>query len=307
MYPILFSVGPFPVTTLGVFLSIALLLGIFVVWRLTLVYDFEKEQTLDLCLFSFFGSLIASRIYFVLFNLNQFVDTTIHWDRILFFTRYPGLSFWGALFGGALTVFLLSRRYKLNVYTVLDMGIVGLFLALGIGTLGCLFGSCQYGLPVSFLGVDQIGLPDKRFPLQIFESLIYFSIFFYLWKASLKFHFSGKIFSQGLLLLGISKFFLEFFRGDKQILFGNLSFGFIFSIVLIFWSTVVFYRQGRRSIIVDLKEVLSILTNSKKRQLALSNLIKRWYTFRVNLAINFKKRHKELLKKINVKHTTPEI
>lgn len=308
MYPILFTIGDWSISSFGLFLSLALLMAAFVVWRLCLVYDYDKEQTLDLVMLTFFGSFFGARIYYIIFHWGLFADTSIHLSRMFHLYLYPGLSFWGAFVGGILTLFFFSKRLRLNLWQILDIGIVGFFIALALGSIGCLLNSCQYGFILdSPISISQVGLVGNRFPLQVIEALLYLIVFIYLWKISLKFHFTGKIFSLGIIYFSIIKFVLEFFRGDQFQLVTVISLGHLFAIATFIYGIWSYYKTSKKSFIGDLNHFQKVLFNSKIRQNAISNILKRWYNTRVHFRYQLSQKHKGFLKRINVKSNPPEI
>lgn len=298
MKPVLFSLAGFSVSSFGIFLSISIALALFFIWRIIRVYELDEEKVIDLFILSVLSGFIFSRLYFVMFHPNQFVDFT----KIFLINRYPGLPFWGGLIGGIIALKLLSRRYKMNFWQVADFAVVGLFIAISITSLGCLLGACQYGLlSDSTWAVTQAGIIGKRFPIQIIESLIFLIGFLSLSANALRFHFFGQILAQGLFFMGITKFILEFFRGDKQIIYGPISLGYLFSLALLASGVYIFYKQGRRSITYDLRLFLGFFYNSQKRRYIISKLMKSWYNLRINLRIALKRGVKSFFAKLQIK------
>ncbi len=298
MKPVLFSIAGFSISSFGVFLSISIALALFFIWRIIRAYELDEEKIIDLFILTMLSGFIFSRLYFVMLHPNQFVDFT----RIFIINRYPGLPFWGGFFGGLLVLKLLCRRYRLNFWQIADFAVVGLFIAISITSLGCLLGACQYGeVTSSAWAVTQVGIIGKRFPLQLIESLIFFLGFLTLSANALRFHFFGQILSQGLFLLGLFKFILEFFRGDKQIIYGPISVGYVFSLALFASGVYIFYKQGRRSINYDIKLFLGFFYNSQKRRYIISKLMKSWYNLRINLRIALRRGVKGFFAKLQIK------
>lgn len=305
MYPILLTIGILPISSFGLFLLFSLILSSFIIWRISRVYEFDEEMVLDLILLTFVGGFLFSRFYFVVSNLNQFNDP---W-KILLINRYPGLSFWGGLFGGFITLKLFSRKFKIPFWELVDFAMVGLFLGISVASIGCLLGSCEYGLPSSsFFSVAQVGIIGRRFPIQIVESFIFFLTFFYLWRAVLRFHFTGKVAAVGLVLLGFYKFILEFYRGDRQVISLNrfnlhydIWLSLIWSFLCISFGIKIFYKQSKRSFKADLGFILSIPINGHRRKLAISRVKKWCYNSKVNFKHQVSRWTKKAFKKINVK------
>jgi phosphatidylglycerol:prolipoprotein diacylglycerol transferase len=99
-------------------------------------------------------------------------------------------------------------------------------LADGIGRWGCFFSGCCWGTPtdlpwaVTFPEVGRRfhrGLPDVPLhPTQIYFSLVGFAIFLALAWLYRRKRFHGQIISTFLLLYAVTRFFLEYVRGDEE-------------------------------------------------------------------------------------------
>ncbi len=286
MFPVLFSLGPFAITSFGLFAALGFVLAVFSVWRLAKVYDVDEGKMIDLAIFTFIGSLIGARIFFVLTNLYLFPE----WSRIFAITRYPGLSFWGGLLGGVLVFRLMLLKGKLSFWQVADFASAGLLLALAIGDLGCFLGGCAYGvtsnLPFAF---PVAGILGKRLPISLFEALAFFMIFSYLWGQVIRFHFAGKITAWALILLGFIKFITEFWRGDRTFIYGWLSYGLVFSVLLLIAGIYIYYNCSKKSFTLDLKSFGEIFTSAKRREILTLNLKKGWYNQKVSWKIKVNK------------------
>src|SRR5581483_4248893 len=189
MWPVLFSLGDFPITAFGFFLTLAFLVALYFIWRAAQVYEIDPEKLLDVFFLSVFSGLILARNYFLLFHPELFDPI-----KIFLFNRYPGFAFWGGLVGGSLGLWFFAQRFKLNLWQVFDFAVVGLFIGLSFASWGCLLGSCQYGVVShSFLAVPQVGVIGTRFPVQALEAILFWLGFLYLWKKLLRFHFAGSI------------------------------------------------------------------------------------------------------------------
>lgn len=299
MLPVLFSFANFSVTSFGFFLVLSLILGLFLIWRASRVYEVDPEKVLDLYFLTLFSAFLFARLYFVATHLRDFDEPL----KVLLFNRYPGFSFWGGLLGGILAIRFFSPRLNLIFWQVLDFAAIGLFLGVAVSSLGCLLGSCGYGV-VSDLpfAVSQAGLIGKRFPLQIVEGLLFLAAFKYLWRGVLRFHSDGSVAALGLVFLGAFKFFLEFLRGDTQTapVFG-ISLGFIYSALTFISGVVIYYKLGKRSVSADLRYLFSVLRSSSRRKVLVQKLQKSCYNFLINFRLSVKKGARGFLKSLNVK------
>lgn len=324
MKPIITSIGTVPISSFGLFLLLAVMAALFIVWRLAKVYDLDEEKIFDLTLLSFFGGLLGARLFFVFFN-NQYFES---FEKIILINRFPGLSFWGGLLGGAITLRVFTLRTRYNFWQIADFAAVGLLIGMVIGNIGCFLGGCGYGIPSnSSISAPVVGLLGKRLPISAIESLILLIIFFKMWGQVIRFHFPGKIISLTLLYIGIEKFITEYFRGDARVITNGFwaSFGHLFSLILILSGIATFYTQSKRNLAEDLKDILLIFSSGKRRREILLILKKSCYNRWVDLKIRISKMvgvlgsitnlpqiisskvAKVLRKKLNVKSTPTDL
>lgn len=302
MQPVLFTIANQPISSFGLFLILSLLSALFITWRIARVYEIDEEKVIDIALLSFAGGLIFSRLYFIAFHLNQFDSLT----KVIFLNKYPGLSFWGGIFGGLIALKLVSIRTKLIFWQIMDFAAPAVFLGLVFGNIGCLLGSCQYGVVSNLpFAINQIGIIGKRFPIQAVESLVFLIGFVILWKKAVRFHFNGQIASIGLILLGIIKFVFEFYRGEVHKIWGFQT-GLFWPIVVIIVGVTAYYFKAKRSIVADLLFAVSFLYSQKTRVIVFSKLTKNWFNFFVGLKVGFAKRTRNLLRFLNVKTNPPK-
>ena len=62
MYPELFRIGNFPITTYGIFLALGMLLALFVASRLAAKDGLPRERIYDLGLWTLIGGLLGSKL-----------------------------------------------------------------------------------------------------------------------------------------------------------------------------------------------------------------------------------------------------
>ncbi len=295
MFPTLYSAGSITVSSFGFFLSLAFLFSIFLVWRLARAWDLNEEKILDLCLLTFFGTLLGARVLFVLLHLNLFADNLLgSFTKIVLLTKYPGLEFWGGILGGSLTLYFFAKRMrKIDFWQVADLAVVGLLGGLILGNIGCLLGGCNIGVRSDLpFAVSMVGFVGKRFPVQALEVIIFTFVLWRIWPMAVKFHFTGKIAALGLIILGSLEFFLEFLRAEK-------TGGFIFSPIIFSLGIFTFYKFGKRDIRLDFNMIknflIGLLTKSSVRGNVRKWFLKSWYNQKVNFVWSLHRIKKKLL------------
>lgn len=130
----------------------------------------------------------------------------------------------GALFGG-LCVYVVTLIKGHSARRVLDLAIPALLLGLFFGRIGCFLNGDDYGIPYPnqesppwwAYAIPVLNDGIARYPVQIFEStlslLLAVSLSFLNY---LKFLKPGLVGAFGILGYSISRFFIEFYRGDYR-------------------------------------------------------------------------------------------
>lgn len=133
MLPILYVSGALKIYTLGFFLVLALFFSLFFLWKLIKLTSYREEDVFDIYFVSLFGGLFFARLIYVLANFNKFGFDVL---KFILINGYPGLSLFGALYGGMFTFYLYLHRKKISFIELVDYFIPPLFLALAIGKIG---------------------------------------------------------------------------------------------------------------------------------------------------------------------------
>lgn len=186
------------------------------------------------------AGLIGAKLFHNLENWDSFVKDPI--DALLSFS---GLTFYGGLIVGLAAVYYYASKNKIPFIHLIDAAAPGLMLAYGIGRVGCqLSGDGDWGIvnmapkpaSLSFLpdwawsfkyphnvlgeGVQIPGcvgrhcaeLPFPVFPTPLYEAVMAFVIFAFLWSIRKRINITGMMFSVYLFLNGMERFFIEKIR-----------------------------------------------------------------------------------------------
>lgn len=295
MFPVFFSIDKIHVSSFGVFVTLGFIFGVFLIWRLSRAWDLDEEKILDLTLLTFLGGLIGARLYYTFEHLQFFIQSPL---RFLYFTKYPGFSFWGSFLGGWLALHYFAKSKKLDFWQAADIAGVGFLGGLIFISLGCFLGGCDIGVASnSFLAIPIIGVVGKRFPVQILESLLLVLALLNLWSKSKRFHPRGAILGLALIYMGTIKVLVQPLKagGDENL---------FLSLVLVVLGVSIYYKVTNRSILEDLKGILrfiqKLFTDSHTRKTTMVRFRKYWYNRKTS--ISWKLRNlKKTLRRINVR------
>ena len=241
MKPVLFQIGPFPVSSFGVFLLVSFVVGILLLRARTARWGWDGGEVLDLGLYSIIGGVVGARIGYVLINLRDFASD---WVRVFTIWRDAGLAFYGALAGGAMVAWLYSRRRGWDLGWLADAAAPGLALGYAIAMIGALLYGLNYGRATAVpWAVVLFGEP--RHPTQLYLMLAALVIFGIVQPAAGRPHTPGRVFWTFLGLYGIARVAVEVFMDSPRVL-GPLTLAQIASILVIVLSFVMWIALGRR-------------------------------------------------------------
>src|SRR6185437_8496535 len=105
MYPTIFRIGNFDVTSFGVLVAIGALVGLWVLGR-ELARSGLPQSAADAAMAGVFGGLIGAKLLWVFEHLGE------EPFRDLLFSR-GGMSWFGGLLGGVGTALIVMRRMRL--------------------------------------------------------------------------------------------------------------------------------------------------------------------------------------------------
>jgi phosphatidylglycerol:prolipoprotein diacylglycerol transferase len=217
MNPVLFRIGPLPISSFGLLLLVAFWVGIAMTRRRSPAVGVESGAMLDLALYMIIAGIICGRIGYVLVNFGTFAQD---WRAALAIWRDGGLTFYGALAGGVWVAWLYTRPRGLSTAGLLDAAAPGLAVGYGVGMIGALLHSTPQnplimGKPTGVPWAVQVGF-ERVHPTQIYLLLAAVAIYLVL-RAQREVPRGGP-FLTFLLLQGVSRFVVEFFVQSPLVL-----------------------------------------------------------------------------------------
>src|SRR5215212_8496451 len=241
MYPRLFELGPVTVYTYGVLLAAAYLLGLKLAMVRAKARGLDANRVLDLGIYIIISALIGAKLLLLITDFRTF---TANPRELLTLARSGGVFYGGLLL--AVTVALIYiRRIGLPLWTTCDVFAPGIAIGHVVGRFGCLFAGCCFGKPTTLpwgitftdtFAAANVGTPlgVPLHPTQLYEAGAEFLILMILLGTERKGRpFAGRTFWLYLLLYGISRFIIEFYRGDPRGSVGMFSTSQFISIIVV--------------------------------------------------------------------------
>ena len=228
MYPTLLHFGSIRVSSYGVMLTAAFVVGYL------LLYWEVRRRNIDVKFMqrgygsAIIGAFAGARIHSILLDTAHFFKEPL---RVLF--AKGGWTFQGALIGGITVAIVYLLIHKRNLLADLDVVAPIIFVGQGIGRMGCLLAGCCHGKATGFfLGacypagsevsyyqfehglLQSAQLPSLPVHLTpVYEALFNFAMFFVLVKwLRPRLKYRGSTFALYLIISGVERFLIEFIR-----------------------------------------------------------------------------------------------
>src|SRR5215831_19475042 len=240
MYPRLFELGPITVYTYGLLLAAAYLLGLQLARVRAAKRGLDANRILDLGIYIIISALIGAKLLLLVTDWSSFKAD----PRELLTLARSGGVFYGGLILAVIVALWYIVRAGLPLWTTCDVFAPGIALGHVIGRFGCLFAGCCYGKPttkpwgITFtdpFAAANVGTPlgVALHPTQLYEAGAELLILIVLLVTERKGRpFAGRTFWLYMLLYAVSRFIIEFYRGDDRGTVGIFSTSQFISILL---------------------------------------------------------------------------
>jgi phosphatidylglycerol:prolipoprotein diacylglycerol transferase len=241
MHPILFEIGRFPVYTYGVLLAAAYLLGLQFALMRARARGLDADRVMDLGIWIIISALAGAKLLLLVVDFDRYWNNPA---ELLDLLRSGGV-FYGGLIAAVAVALWYLRRHRMPTWPVTDVFAPGIALGHVIGRMGCLFAGCCFGRPtdvpwaITFhneYARQTSGTPLNipLHPTQLYEAGAELLILGLLLATERKGRpFPGRTFWGYMLLYGISRFVIEFYRGDTRGAVGIFSTSQFVSIIIV--------------------------------------------------------------------------
>jgi phosphatidylglycerol:prolipoprotein diacylglycerol transferase len=223
MRPILFSLGPLDIPAFFFMVMLAVLTGTFYAQWLAKRDGADPVVPLDFGIISIIASVIGSRIFHILIE-----NPGYYWEkpiRVFYFWQGGFVSIGAFVFTiAAMLVYLRVR--KLESLRYLDYAATAIPLSIFFVRVGCLLAGCCYGKPTDFFihlvfknsssaaGYYHLGTPLHATQVYNMLNAVVMAVVLYIIYKHKK--FQGQVLASFFIYYGVTRFFIEFLRGDED-------------------------------------------------------------------------------------------
>ena len=256
--PVAFEIFGFPVHWYGIMYVLALLTALFFAEWLVRhdKLSFSKRDLDIYFIWAEIGVILGARLGYILFYDPHTSYYLTHPWQIFnpflngHFVGIRGFSYHGAIVGFLFATYLYAKKYKKDLWLLLDLVAVSVPIGYTFGRIGNFLNQELVGrvteVPWGIYVGDTLRHPSQLYEA-FFEGIVLFVILFWYRK---KKRFNGELIALYGFLYGLFRFILEFFREpDMQLGFvccGWMSMGQVLSLMMMVAAIVLYWYLRRR-------------------------------------------------------------
>lgn len=220
---IAFSIGAKPIYWYGIIIMLGVILAVFYASRRADSFGIRTDDVFDLMLFMLPIGIICARLYYVVFQWEQYKDNPAEIIAIW----NGGLAIYGGLIGGMITIIVFCHVKKIDPMDMLDLIASAVPIGQSIGRWGNFFNCEAFGSKTSIpwrmvigKGLDEAGALGNH-PTFFYESAWNAIGVLLLYLYSKKRKYRGEIILLYLGWYGLGRFFIEGLRTDSLYLWNT--------------------------------------------------------------------------------------
>jgi phosphatidylglycerol:prolipoprotein diacylglycerol transferase len=241
MYPVLFRIGDFEITSFGVLVAVGALVGIWIFGR-ELKRSGLPNDGVDAAVAGVIGGLIGAKL---LWTLEFSAEAPV---TDLLFSR-GGLSWFGGLIGGVGTGLSILRRRRVPVIRALAAATPSLAVGHAIGRIGCFMVGDDYGRPSNLPWAVAFpeGLPPTSVPVhptQLYEAIALAGVAWALIRWRRQRVADAVVLGRYFVLAGSIRFAIEFIRVNLRVV-GPLTLAHLFALSLAVAGVTLILRNSK--------------------------------------------------------------
>ncbi|MGZ7079981.1 MAG: prolipoprotein diacylglyceryl transferase [Thermoanaerobaculia bacterium] len=260
MFPTLLRIGSFEITTFGLMMFLAFVIGGWVLTREYRRFGLREEMASSMVMVGAICGILGAKIYYAIL----FRDWHLLFDR-------AGLVWYGGLIAGVAGAIWVVRRARADVLTAGDATMPALALGYGLGRIGCFLVGDDYGAPTnSWVGIAfpkgsppttayslrEFGvkvdpsIPGDQVlrvhPTQLYESSAAFVMFGILMWMNRHGYRRGRTFGAFFVMLGIERFLVEIVRAKDDRFLGPFTIAQLISVLAVIAGIYLILRSRKQ-------------------------------------------------------------
>ncbi|MCL2152022.1 MAG: prolipoprotein diacylglyceryl transferase [Oscillospiraceae bacterium] len=222
--PRFLTIFGFKIYLYGLFITAGFALAALYLIKRHEVFGLTKDNILDLVIMAVPCGLIGSRIYYIIFNAEQYFGPG-KWRNIIMF-REGGLAIYGGVIGGVIAILIYSRIKKIHYSKLFDAAGFGLLIGQSIGRWGNFFNREAYGVATD--APWRMGLETAIGVMYVHPTFLYEMLWngvgllaMHIFSKKRKAKYHGQYFLFYVAWYGFGRFMIEGIRSDSLYVYGT--------------------------------------------------------------------------------------
>ncbi|MFH0716142.1 prolipoprotein diacylglyceryl transferase [Staphylococcus delphini] len=253
--PVAFSLGGLEVKWYGIIIASAILIGYWIAQKSAQSVGFREDDLVNILLVCVFVAIISARLYFVLFQLDYYIQNPIEIPMIW----HGGIAIHGGLIGAFAMGIYYCYRKNWHPFQLGDVVAPSIILAQGIGRWGNFMNHEAHGGPVSRSFLESLHLPQFIIENMQINGIYYQPTFLYesIWDVigfiiliTIRRHLKiGETFFIYIIWYSIGRFYIEGLRTDSLMLTETIRIAQAVSIVCIIIGIIfIVWRRLKKDV-----------------------------------------------------------
>lgn len=242
---IAFSIGHIDIYWYAVLMMSAFIIALIIFKIKDGMFNIKFSDILDLSIYVIPISIISARIYYILFNLDYYIN----YPEQILNLKAGGLAIYGGIIGGGITCYIFCKKRKINLLDLFDYIVPCLALGQAIGRWGNFINVEAYGSTTNLpwrMGIIEAGKYIEVHPTFLYESLVTFSLFILLTAISNKRKYKGQIALIYLTIYSFARMIIEGLRTDSLML-GNARISQILSLLIFIVAIILQIKNFKKT------------------------------------------------------------
>lgn len=217
MYPVVFEIFGFPISSFGLMLAIAFLAGTWLTAKRMAEMGLDPEGATTMLIYAMVGGIGGSKLYFA-------VDMALRGE--LPFTEAllsrAGITFYGGLLGAMAAVWIGTKIHRIPTGPFFNAVCLAAAIGQAFGRLGCFLVGDDYGRPTDLpwgMAFPEGAPPtlERVHPTMLYEMVWLFALTGFLWSRRQR---SPLLWGEYLVLAAVGRFAVEFLRVNPRVVLG---------------------------------------------------------------------------------------
>ncbi|MEI3200022.1 MAG: prolipoprotein diacylglyceryl transferase [Lachnospiraceae bacterium] len=230
----------FSIAYYGIIIAAGMMAAMLICTRLAKKAGLDEDSFFNTAILGIVLSVLGARIYYVFFSWDQYKDNLLD----IFNIREGGLAIYGGVITAVLVMWIYSRRKKISLGLLGDIGSIGIILGQIVGRWGNFFNREVFGTYTDSLFAMQLPVKAVRasdltqeildhtalingvefiqvHPTFLYESIWNLGVLLVMALVYRKKRFNGQVFLIYLGGYGLGRFWIEGIRTDQLLIPGT--------------------------------------------------------------------------------------